>query len=111
METTTYDWAYTVYGNCKEEIPKDIPTAKGNIVDMTTYVDANLFHDLITGRAVTGILHFFNGTPIDWYTKRQATVETATYSAEFVAARIAVDQIIELRHTCLLYTSPSPRDS
>jgi hypothetical protein len=52
-----------------------------------------------TGRAVTGILHFINNTPIDWYSKAQATVETATYGSEFVAARIAVDQIIDLRTT------------
>jgi hypothetical protein len=44
------------------------------------YVDANLFHGLITGRSVTGILHLVNKTPIDWYvySKKQATVETAT---------------------------------
>lgn len=36
---------------------------------------------------------------MDWYTKRQATVETATYGSEFVAARIATDQVIDLRMT------------
>ena len=40
-----------------------------------------------------------NGTPIDWYSKCQATVETATYGSEFVAAHIATDQIIDLRIT------------
>ena len=40
-----------------------------------------------------------NKTPIDWYSKRQATVETATYGSEFVAARIATHQIIDLRTT------------
>ena len=64
-----------------------------------TFVDASLYHDLITGRSVTGILHLINKTPLDWYTKRQATVETATYGSEFVAARIAVDQIIDIRST------------
>ena len=65
----------------------------------TSYVDANLYHCMVTGRAVSGVLHFINQTPIDWYTKKQATVETATYGSEFVAARIAVDQIIDLRTT------------
>ena len=65
----------------------------------TTYEDANLYHDLTTGRAVTGVLHLLNGTPIDWFSKRQDTVETATYGAEFVAARIATEQIIDLRTT------------
>ena len=33
-------------------------------------------------------LYFMNDTPIDWYSKKMETVETATYGAEFVAARI-----------------------
>ena len=40
-----------------------------------------------------------NKTPLDWYSKKQATVETATYGSEFVAARICVEQIIDLRNT------------
>jgi hypothetical protein len=63
------------------------------------YVDANLYHNVLTGRSVTGILHLINGTPIDWYSKKQATVETATYGSEFVAARTCVEQIIDLRQT------------
>jgi protein involved in ribonucleotide reduction len=38
-----------------------------------------------------------NGTPIEWYSKRQGTVETATYGSEFVAARTATDQVIDIR--------------
>jgi hypothetical protein len=94
-----YDWMHTVYGDVKENIPHDIPTPLGNKVLTTTYEDANLYHDLTTGRAVTGILHLLNGTPVDWFSKRQDTVETATYGSEFVAARIATEQIIDLRTT------------
>ena len=97
-----YDWKYSVYGSPKELIPDDIPEPLGKQVQLTTYVDANLYHDLVTGRAVTGIIHLLNGTPIEWYSKRQATVETATYGSEFVAARIATDQIIDIRD-CLRY--------
>jgi len=53
----------------------------------------------LTGRSVTGILHFLNKTPIDWYSKKQATVETATYGSKLVSARLAVDQIVDLRLT------------
>ena len=55
------------------------------------YVDANLHHDQVTGRAVTACLHLVDATPSDWHTKRQATVETATIESEFLAARIATD--------------------
>ena len=54
-------------------------------------------HCMVTGKSVTGELDFLNKTPIDWHTKKQATVETATYGAEFVAAHTCTERIIELR--------------
>ena len=101
-----YDWQRTVYGGAKEEIPHDIPQPKGKHVTTTTYGDANLHHDQVTGKAVTACLHIVNATPSNWYTKRQATVETATYGSEFVAARIATDQIIALRYTLIYLGVP-----
>jgi len=87
-------------------MPTDAPEPKGNKVVLTTYVDANLCHDLITGRSVTSILHLANQTPIDWYSKRQGTVETVTFGSEFSAARTAVEQIIDLRNTLRYLGAP-----
>ena len=87
------------YGNISEVVSADMPEPLGKTVTLTHYVDANLFHDALTGRSVTGILHMANATPIDWFSKKQATVETATYGSEFVAARTCVEQIIDLRNT------------
>ena len=97
LPTKVYDWEQSVYSGAEELIPHDIPRVLGKPVVMTTFVDANLYHDLITGRSVTGILHLFNQTVVDWFSKKQATVETATYGSEFVAARTAMEQIIDLR--------------
>lgn len=94
-----YDWATSVYGEVVELVPSDAPVPKGHPVTLSHYVDANLYHDWVTGRSVSGILHFINATPIDWFSKRQSTVETATYGSEFVAARTCVEQIIDLRNT------------
>ena len=94
-----YDWSKSVYGELEEVLPTDAPPPLGQFVTLTHYVDANLMHDIATGRSVTGILHIINKTHIDWYSKKQATVETATYGSEFVAARTCVEQIIELRST------------
>jgi hypothetical protein len=99
MPEAQYDWSRSVYGRVKEEIPKDIPNPLGKPVVMTSYVDANLYHDMLSGRSVTAALHFLNQTPIDWFSKKQATVETATYGSEFVAARMTVQQIMGLRQT------------
>jgi hypothetical protein len=98
-EHTDFDWAHTVYGEEPEEIPQDLPEPKGKAVRATTCVDANLYHCLVTGRACTGILHFVNQTPVEWFSKRQGSVETATYGSEFVAARQATEQIMDLRYT------------
>ena len=93
-----YDWS-SVYGEVSELLPEDAPEPLGKYVTLTHYVDANLFHDALTGRSVTGVLHMLNATPIDWYSKKQATVETATYGSEFVAAQICIEQIIDLQNT------------
>jgi Reverse transcriptase (RNA-dependent DNA polymerase) len=99
IQDIEYDWKKSVYGDIMEEIPSDIPEPLGKSVVQHSAVDANLQHCLLTGRAVTGVMHFLNSTLADWYCKKQATVETATYGSEFVAARIAADQIIDLRLT------------
>ena len=94
-----YDWSYTVYGNVQEIIPNNCPKPLGKSVTTTTTLDANLLHCLATGASLTACLHFCNHTPTDWYSKKQATVETATYGSEFVAAKTATEQIMDMRYT------------
>jgi hypothetical protein len=94
-----HDWSRYVYGEITEVITQDAPEPLGKDVTTTHYVDANLMHDLVTGSSVTSTLHLVNKTPSDWYSKKHATVEIATYGSEFVAARTCVEQIIDLRNT------------
>jgi hypothetical protein len=69
-----YDWTYAVYGIIKEVLPKDAPELLGKYITLSHHVDANLMRDVTTGKSVTGILHLINKTPLDWYSKKQATV-------------------------------------
>ena len=94
-----YEWTRSVYGNVKEEITKDIPKPLGKRVITTTFLDVSLLHDIVTGKSVTAVLHFVNTAPTDWFLKRQATVETEIYGSEFVAAKTATEQIMDLRNT------------
>ena len=68
-------WSYTVYGNIQEIFPCDCPKALGKSVTTTTTLDANLLHCMATGASLTACLHFCNQTPMDWHSKKQATVE------------------------------------
>ena len=94
-----YDWCYTAYGGAKEEEPDDAPRPLGKRVVHSCHVDANLYHDLVSGKAMTGILHYLNGTLYDWYSKLQSTVETATFGSEYVAARTCSEQVLDIRLT------------
>ena len=85
--------------NSFQIIPDDMQELLGKTVVTTTTMDADLNHCLATGNSSTGCLHFVNKTPVDWYSKKQATVETATYGSEFVAAKTATEQIMDIRQT------------
>ena len=65
---------------------------------ITVLADAILYHDMVSGSSVSGLIMMLNAMPIDWYSKKQGTVETATYGSEFVAARIATDKIVEMHY-------------
>ena len=101
-----YEWINSIYGPHKEELPSDMPTPKGKAVRTTTYCDANLLHCLATGRSMSGIVHLVNQTPSSWFCKKQNVVETATYGSEFMVARQATEQIMDLRYTLRMMGIP-----
>ena len=105
-EPIKYDWMETVYGCNPEEIDPSHPIPKGKSVRLSSWADANLMHDAVTGRSASGILEFLNQTPIDWFSKRQAQVETATYGSEFMVARQAVERLKDLRYTLRSFGVP-----
>ena len=101
-----FDWTYSVYGNVHELFPGDMPDPLGEAVTTTKTMDANLNHCLAVGKSLTECLHFVNRTPVDWYSKKQATVETVTYGSEFVAAKTATEQIMDIRRTLRYLGAP-----
>jgi hypothetical protein len=72
----------------------------------TTYQDAYIYHDLVTGRAMSGIIHFVKQTPVISFCKKKMTVEMVTYGSEFMVARQAAQQIIDLRYTLRIMVIP-----
>ena len=72
-------------------------------------VDSDHAHDQVTRRSLTGIIAFVGSTPVIWKSKRQATVASSTYAAEFAALRSATEEAISLRYMlrCLGCNIPS----
>ena len=101
-----FDWSSTVSNKVTEELSKDAVKPLGKPEITTTFLDVNLWHGAITSRSITATLHFVNTTTTNWYSKRQATIENATYGSEFVATRTATEQIIELNLTLMYLGVP-----
>jgi hypothetical protein len=64
-------------------------------------------HCLVTGRSMSGIIHLVDQTPVQWFCKKQNIVETATYGSEFMVARQATDQIMDLSYTLRMMGIPN----
>ena len=94
-----FHWTYSVYGDVHEIVPDGMPEPLAEAVATTTTMGANLNHCLATGKILTECLHIVNKTSLDWYSKRHAIVQTATYGSESVAGNTATEQIMNIRQT------------
>ena len=97
MVTKGQNWV-EFYPDAQEDIPGDMLLPKGEEAKITVFVDADHARNKVTRRSVTGIVLLINNTPLVWISQRQKTVETSTYGSELVAARVAIDLIIEMRY-------------
>jgi hypothetical protein len=90
------DW-HDFYRESEEQIPDDAPAARGRMVSMHCFVDADHASNKVTRKSQTGILIFINRAPISWFSKRQNTVESSTFGSEFIAMKTAVEMLQALR--------------
>ena len=91
------DWK-EFYGNVTEPIPPNAPEPRGKDVDIHLYVDASHADDRLNRRSRSGYSCYLNMAPIAWLSKKQATVETSVFGAEFVAMKIGVEHSRSLRY-------------
>ena len=97
-----------IYVDAKEELPTNAPPPRGNPVQVNCFVDSDCAGDRLTRRSQTGIILYCNSAPIQWYSKRQTTVESSTFGAEFVALHVATEMIISLRYKLCMFGIPVP---
>ena len=94
------------YPDAKEAIPPNCPEPRGKPVQINCFVDSDHAGNVVTRRSQTGILVYLNMAPIFWYSKKQNTVESSTFSSEFVALRIASEKVISLRYKLRMFGIP-----
>ena len=86
-------WLHSIYGCIEEELP-----SLGKIIQTSSLFNVNLYHDLVIGHTMTGILHLVNQTPIEWKCEKQATVAAAICSSEFINVQSTTAHIIDLKY-------------
>lgn len=91
------DWK-NYYGNVTEAIPPNAPEARGKEVDLRIFVDSDHAGDQRTRRSRTGFIIYLNMAPITWFSKKQSTIETSVFGAEFVAMKQGMETLRGLRY-------------
>ena len=92
------DWTSTAYEDCKEDIPPNAPEPRGKFFTVRAFVDSDHAGDCITRRSRTGYLIFSNSAPIYWFSKKQTSIETSSFGAEFIAMKLCCEYLRGLRY-------------
>jgi len=94
------DWTFSAMTkeDMKEVLPPYMPASRGRGFVIRVFVDADHAGDEITRRSRTGFIVYINNAPVYWYSKRQGSVESSTYQAEFTAMKEAAEYVRALRY-------------
>jgi hypothetical protein len=80
------DWK-PIYGDAKEAIPLNALVARGKAIDLHLFVDSVHAGYQFTRHSRTVFVIYLNMAPIVWFSKRQPSVETSVFRAEFVSMK------------------------
>lgn len=91
------DWR-AFYGGVVEALPSNVPKLLSKDVILQMIVDSDHAGDKADRRSRTEFMIFLNMAMINWYTKKQPTIEGAVFGAEFVAMKTGVETLRGLRY-------------
>jgi hypothetical protein len=95
-----------VFSSVTEELPYYHHIPWGELMRSTSYQDSNIYHALITGRPLSGVIHFLKQTPTASFCNKQISVETATYGSDFMVARQDAKHFMDICYTLILVGLP-----
>jgi hypothetical protein len=82
------------------------PLALGKDLDFCKMCDSDHAGEKLTRCSHTGFLIFCNMALIDWISKKQATIETSGFSAEFIAMKHGSEKVRGLRYKLPMMETP-----
>ena len=94
----------------KEEMPHQMPRPRGMRVVNTSFVDSYHGSNKVTQRSHLGHILFVNQAPVKWLIRRQQTVETSSFSSEFIAMKNCNDYIEYIRFKLYMFGVPFDKE-
>ena len=95
------------YGDAMELISLNVPEPQGKKVDIHMFVDSNHSGDTVSCRSRSGFLICINTALVQWFSKKQSTLEKSVFCAEFVSMKPGIDALRGLRYKLIPITNPS----
>jgi hypothetical protein len=80
------------YGDIEEAIPDNMPRPLRKPVDICMWVNSDHAGKKRTRRSRTGFFIYINMACINWVSKKQSTIETSVFGAEFVAMKHGMEK-------------------
>ena len=81
-----------------DDIDEVILDLRGNSPISTVYYNSDHEHDQVTWHLVSGIMCFVGATHLRWSRKRQGTIKTYSYSADFWEGQVATEESISMNY-------------
>lgn len=94
------------YRDAVEELPDRMPKPRGRMAKIVCFVDASHAANKVNRKSHTGYVIFINRAPIIWYSKRQNTVESSTFTSEFIALKACMERIVGVRFKLRMFGIP-----
>ena len=75
-------------------------------MDLCTFVDNDHPSNKWSRRSRTGVMVFMNMSLINWYSKKESTIETSVFGAEFVTMKIRIKTLCVIQYKLRLMGIP-----
>ena len=87
-----------LYPDAAEELDANLPTPLVEEISITVFVDSDHGHNKVTRRSIMGLIAFLGRLLAFYLSKRQGSIETSTYVAEFCAMKTGIEETIAIRY-------------
>ena len=93
---------WKIKGGC----PPNAPEERGKEVDLSGYIDSEHAGEKKTRRSCSGFFIFLNTVIIQWFSEKQAMIETFLFGAEFVSMKIFMETLRGIRYNLRMMGVP-----